>query len=59
MQTQRSDKGDAQNSAVSIREQETENFKALIHEIWHRFTEQHIEMRRSRSGYQIDASTNP
>jgi hypothetical protein len=59
MQTQRSDKGDAQNSAVSIRKQETENFKALIHEIWHRFTEQHIEMRRSRSGYQIDASTNP
>jgi hypothetical protein len=55
----RSDKGDAQNSAVSVREQETENFKALIHEIWHRFTEQHIEMRRSGSGYQIDASTNP
>jgi len=58
MQLQLPDKRDAQNPAVSIREQEPENFKALIHEIWHRFTEQHIEMRRSRSGYPIDASTN-
>jgi hypothetical protein len=58
MQMQRSDKGNAHNPAVSIREQEPENFKVLIHEIWHRFTEQHIEMRRSGSGYQIDASTN-
>ena len=58
MQTQRFDKADIQDSAVSIREQEAESFKALIHEIWHRFTEQHIEMRRSRSGYPIDASTN-
>jgi hypothetical protein len=55
MQLQLPDKREAQNS---IREQEPENFKALIHEIWHRFTEQHIEMERSRSGYQIDASTN-
>jgi hypothetical protein len=59
MQMQRSDKGDSQNPAVSIRVQEPENFKVLIHEIWRRFTEQHIEMRRSRSGYQIDALTNP
>jgi hypothetical protein len=55
---QRLDKGDVHNFAISNREQEPENFKALIHEIWHRFTELHIEMRRSRSGYQIDASTN-
>jgi hypothetical protein len=59
MQVQRSDNGDARNLAVHTRELEAENLKALIHGIWHRFSEQHIEMRRSRSGYQIDASTNP
>jgi hypothetical protein len=59
MQTPQLRSGDKQKSAVHIREQEPENFKALIHEIWHRLTEQHIEMRRSRSVYQIDASMNP
>jgi hypothetical protein len=59
MQTQELRNGDAQNSAVHTREQETEKFETLIHEIWRRFTEQHVEMRRSRGGYQIDASTNP
>jgi hypothetical protein len=59
MQRQQSDNGDEQNSSVHIREQETENFKALIHEIWRRFTEEPIEMRRGRSGFQIDDSTNP
>jgi hypothetical protein len=59
MQEQRSDIGDARILAVHTREQEPEIFKELIHEIWHRFTQQHIEMRRSRSGYQIDALTNP
>jgi hypothetical protein len=50
--------GDEQNPVVHIREQETENFRALIHKIWRRFTEGPIEMQRSRSGFQIDASTN-
>ena len=59
MQMQRSDKGDSQNPAVSIRVQEPENFKVLIHEIWRRFTEQHIEMRRRPSGFEVDASTTP
>ena len=31
----------------------------LIHEIWRRFMEVPIEMRRSRSGFQIDVSTKP
>ena len=59
MQTQESRNGDAQNSAIHTREQETEKLATLIHEIWRRFTEQHVEMRRSHGGYQIDASTNP
>ncbi|MGA7109467.1 MAG: hypothetical protein WBV28_05355 [Terracidiphilus sp.] len=59
MQMQRSDKREAQNPAVSIRGQEPERFKALIQEIWHRFTEQHIQMQQSRRGYSIDAETNP
>jgi hypothetical protein len=58
MQRQQSDNGDDQKSAVHIREQETESFNALIHEIWRRFTEEPIKMRRSRSGFQIDDSTN-
>jgi hypothetical protein len=58
MQTQQLDNGDEQNLAVHIREQETENFKALIQEIWCRFTAEHIEMRRSRGGFQIDDLTN-
>ena len=58
MQRQESDDGDDRNSAVHIREQKTENFNALIHEIWRRFTQEPIKMRRSRSGFQIDDSTN-
>jgi hypothetical protein len=58
MQRQQSDNGAEQNSAVHIREQETEKFNALIHEIWRRFTEEPIKMRHSRSGFQIDDSTN-
>jgi hypothetical protein len=51
--------GDEQNPAIHIPEQETGNFKALFHDIYPRFTEGFIEMWRSRSGFQIDASTNP
>ena len=59
MQAQLSESGDDQNTAVHIREQESENLKALIHELWRRFTEEPIEMRRSRSGFQKDASASP
>jgi|HubBroStandDraft_6_1064221.scaffolds.fasta_scaffold228971_2 hypothetical protein len=58
MQSQQSDNGDDQNSAVQIREEETENFNVLLHEIWRRFTEKPIKMRRSRCGFKIDDSTN-
>jgi hypothetical protein len=50
--------GDEQRAVVHIREEETENFKALIHKIWRRFRQWPIKMRRSRSGFQIDASAN-
>ena len=59
MQRQKLQSGDIQNLAVHIGELETENFETLIHEIWRRFTEQHIEMERNRSGYEIDGWTNP
>ena len=59
MQRQKLQSGDIQNLAVHIGELETENFETLIREIWRRFTEQHIEMERNRSGYEIDGWTNP
>jgi hypothetical protein len=58
MQAQQLHIGDEQSPVVQVREEESGNFKALIDEIWLRFTERAIEMRRSRSGIRIDASTN-
>jgi hypothetical protein len=57
MQTLLPENVDDQHTAVSIREQETENYTALIHEIWRRFTNESIAVRRSE--FKIDASTNP
>jgi chloramphenicol O-acetyltransferase len=46
IQSQLSDNGDDQNTATHIREQEAENFKALIHEIRRCITEAAIKMRQ-------------
>ncbi len=59
MQTQLSESGDVQNTVIHIREQETENYNALVQEIWRRFANEPIEMRRSRIGSQLNATTNP
>ena len=59
MQTQpQSHIEDERDPAVHILEQETGDFKALIDEIWCRFTERVIEMQRRSSGFQIDPSVN-
>jgi hypothetical protein len=39
-----------QNHDVKTREQETENFTTLFHDICPRFTQGIVEVRRSRSG---------
>jgi hypothetical protein len=59
MQEERSDKGNDEKIAVHIREQKAETLMGLIHEIRRRVTEEPSEMRRSRSGFQIDVSMKP
>jgi hypothetical protein len=58
MQTQQPHVGDERNPTEPILEQQTAFIKALIDEIWLRFSVRAREMRRSSSGFLDDLSMN-
>jgi hypothetical protein len=58
MQTQQQHIEDERDAAVPIFERETAAIKALIDEIWLRFTVRAMQIRHSSSGFQIDSLTS-